>query len=73
MIAIHCHQPLQAFVEKMRPKETSLGHFRSSGTASTIGTRLYWSLIAKKDVEGLRKVIVPEMVAINALLGVQQL
>ena len=73
MIAMHCRQPLQAFVDKMRPKETSLGHFRSVGTASTIGRRLHWSMIAKKDVEGLRKVIMSEMVAINVLLGVQQL
>jgi len=73
MIAIHCHQPLQAFVEKMRLKETRLGHFRSAGTASTIGTRLHWSLIVKKDVDDLRKVTVSEMVAINVLLGVQQL
>jgi hypothetical protein len=73
MIAMHCHQPLQAFIDKMRPKETSLGHFRSAGTASTIGRRLHWSLIAKKEVEDMRKVIMSEMVAINVLLGVQQL
>jgi hypothetical protein len=30
-------------------------------------------MIAKKDVEDLRKVIMSEMVAINVLLGVQQL
>jgi hypothetical protein len=73
LIAIHCQQPLQAFIQKMRLSETSLGHFRTSGTISTVARRLHWSLIDKKDVEGLRKVVVSEMVAINILLGVQQL
>lgn len=73
MIAIHCHRPLQAFVENMKLKEAKLGHFKSAGTISNVGTRLHWSLISRKDVEGLRKFIVSEMVAINVLMGVQQL
>jgi hypothetical protein len=73
LIAIHCQQPLQAFIQKMKLREPSLGHFRTSGTIRTVGRRLHWSLIDKKDVEGLRKVVVSEMVAINILLGLQQL
>jgi hypothetical protein len=72
-IAMHCQQPLLAFIDKIRPKETSLGHFRTAGTISAIGGRLHWSLITRKDVEDLRKVVVSEMVAINVLLGMQQL
>ena len=72
-IAIHCHQPLQAFVNKMRPSEKSLGHIRSSSTLSAVGRRLHWSLITKNDVDELRKVIMSEMVTINTLLGIQQL
>ena len=72
-IAIHCHQPIQAFVDKMRPSEKSLGHGRSCTTLSTIGHRLHWSLITRKDVDGLRQSIMSEMIAINMLLGMQQL
>lgn len=72
-IAIHCHQPIQAFISKMRPSDKSLGHVRSSTTLSTIGHRLHWSLITKKDVDHLRKIIMPELIAINMLLGMQQL
>jgi hypothetical protein len=73
IIAMHCHQPLQAFIDKMRSKEPSLGHFRSASTISTIGNRLHWSLITRKDVEHLKKVVLSQMVAINILLGTQQL
>lgn len=72
-IAIHCHQPIQAFINKMRPSDKSLGHVRSSTTLSTIGHRLHWSLITRKDVDHLRKIIMPELIAINMLLGMQQL
>ena len=72
-IAIHCHQPIQAFVNKMRPSDKSLGHVPSSRTLSTIGHRLHWSLITRKDVDDLRKVIMSEMIAINMLVGMQQL
>ena len=72
-IAIHCHQPIQAFVNKMRPSDKSLGHARSSTTFSHIGQRLHWSLITKKDVDDLRKIIMSEMIAINMLLGIQQM
>lgn len=72
-IAIHCLQPLQTLADKMQVKEGSLGHFRTIRSLNTIGTRLHWSMIAQKDVDELRKVILSEMVAINILLGVQQL
>jgi hypothetical protein len=72
-IATHCLQPLQAMAEKMRAKESSLGHFRTTGGLANIGTRVHWSLIARKDVDELRKVILAEMVAINMLLSAQQL
>lgn len=72
-IAMHCLQPLQAMAEKMRAKESSLGHFRTAGSLVNIGTRVHWSLIARKDVDELRKVVLAEMVAINMLLSAQQL
>ncbi|KAH7008663.1 hypothetical protein EDB80DRAFT_872466 [Ilyonectria destructans] len=72
-IAIHCNQPLQAFIQKMRVKEKGLGHFRTSGLLASVGTRLHWSMISRKDVEDLRKVLLSEMLAINILLGTHQL
>jgi hypothetical protein len=72
-IATHCLQPLQAMADKMRSKESSLGHFRTTTCLVNIGTRVHWSLIARKDVDELRKVILAEMVAINILLSTQQL
>ena len=72
-IAIHCHQPVQAFINKMRGSEKTMGHFRASTTLSTIGRKLHWSLVTKNDVDDLRKVIMSEMIAINMLLGLQQL
>ncbi|KAI0377775.1 hypothetical protein F5Y04DRAFT_291644 [Hypomontagnella monticulosa] len=72
-IAMHCLQPLQALADKMQVKENSLGHFRTTRSLSTVGTRLHWSMIAQKDVDELRKVILSEMVAITMLLSVQQL
>jgi len=72
-IAIHCYQPLQVFISKMRFKESSLGHFRTAGTLGAVGAWLHWSMVAEQDVDDLRKVILSEMVAINMLLSVQQL
>ena len=72
-ITIHCHQPIQAFVSKMRASQKSLGPMSSSTTLTTISHKLHWSLIARKDVDELRKVIMSEMIAINMLLGMQQL
>ena len=72
-IALHCHQPVQAFIHKMRPSNVSLGHVSSSRTLSTIGRRLHWSLVTRGDVDELRKVIMSEMVAVNMLLAIQQL
>ena len=73
LIAIHCRQPLLVFINKMRLNDVALGHFRTSATISSIGRRLHWSMISKRDVGELRKVAVSQMVAINVLLGLQQL
>ena len=72
-IALHCRPVLQSFMDKMRSSESSLGTMRSVGGMSAIGKRLHWSVITRKDVDELRKVLLSEMVAINTLLGVQQL
>ncbi|OTA90110.1 hypothetical protein M434DRAFT_14144 [Hypoxylon sp. CO27-5] len=72
-IAIHCLQPLQTLADKMQAKESSLGHFRTTGSLSNIGTRLHWSMIAQKDIDEFRKTILSEMAAINILLSSQQL
>ncbi|EXL54410.1 hypothetical protein FOCG_05279 [Fusarium oxysporum f. sp. radicis-lycopersici 26381] len=72
-IIMHCGQPLQSMAEKMRAKESSLGHFKTTRSLSSIGTRLHWSMIAQGDVEELRKTIMSQMAAINILLSVQQI
>ena len=72
-IIIHCYRPLQAFLDKMRSKEGSLGHFRTTRTLSNVSTRLHWSMIMQKDVDDIRKIILSQMTAINMLLSVQQL
>ncbi|RYC96184.1 hypothetical protein BFJ63_vAg1057 [Fusarium oxysporum f. sp. narcissi] len=72
-IIMHCRQPLQSMAEKMRAKESSLGHFKTTRSLSSIGTRLHWSMIAQGDVEELRKTIMSQMAAINILLSVQQM
>ncbi|KLP11417.1 uncharacterized protein FFB20_12586 [Fusarium fujikuroi] len=71
-IAIYCVQPLQSMADKMRSKESSLGHFRTTRSLVSIGTRLHWSMIDQTDVEGLRKVLLSQMTAINTLLSIQQ-
>ncbi|KAI0977610.1 hypothetical protein F4678DRAFT_19779 [Xylaria arbuscula] len=72
-IVMHCLPPIQALINKMRSKQSALGHYRSTRSLSNIGTRLHWSMIAQKDVEDLRTTILSEMVAINMLLNAQQL
>lgn len=72
-IVVHCSQPLQGMADKMRSKEGSLGHFRTTRSLSSIGTRLHWSMVAQSDVDAFRKTIMSEMAAINILLSVQQL
>lgn len=49
----------------MRAKEGSLGHFRTTRSLANIGTRLHWSLVSRKDIDGLRMTILSEMLAIN--------
>jgi hypothetical protein len=73
VIAMHCLQPLQAFISKMHGKEPSLGHFRTTRSLSSFGTRLHWSMVSKSDVDDLRKIILSEMVAIGLLLSMQHL
>ncbi|KAK7926855.1 hypothetical protein PG985_003853 [Apiospora marii] len=72
-IILHCQQPLQTWAAKMRSKEASLGHFRSTKSLSSIGTRIHWSMIAKNDIDELRKTILSEMGAIMLLMGVRQM
>lgn len=72
-VAIHCLQPLRALSAKMEAKQSSLGHFRANGTLRAMGTRLHWSMVAKQDIDELRKTVLSEIVAINVLLSVQQL
>ncbi|RSL68999.1 hypothetical protein CEP54_002571 [Fusarium duplospermum] len=72
-IVCHCSQPLQAMADKMRAKDGSLGHFRTTRNLSSIGTRLHWSMVAQSDVDAFRKTMMSEMAAINILLSVQQL
>ena len=73
--AIQCHQPLLTFIEKMRLKEETLGvnNGRRAMALTTLGRRLHWSLIAKKDLDELRKVVVAGMTAVNMMLCMQQL
>lgn len=72
-IAMHCHGPLRVFLDKMRPKAGTLGHFGKTTTISNVGLRLHWSIVTQKDVEGLRKIIISEMVAITILLSMRQI
>ncbi|PNP55823.1 hypothetical protein THARTR1_04043 [Trichoderma harzianum] len=71
-IVMHCLTLLQALVNKMRLKESSLGHFRTS-SLSNIGTRIHWSMIAKQDIDEVRMTVSSETVAINMLLTAQSL
>ncbi|KAI7762228.1 hypothetical protein LZL87_006623 [Fusarium oxysporum] len=70
-IVIYCAQPLQSMADKMRTKETSLGHFKTTRSLSSIGTRLHWSMVGLSDVEELRKTVMSQMAAINVLLNDQ--
>jgi len=40
-IATHCLIPLQAMADKMRSKEASLGHFQTTQSLVSIGTRIH--------------------------------
>lgn len=72
-VALHCQQPLLDFIEKMRQREPNLGNFRTAGTLAAVRTRLHWSLVSRADVEGLRRVLLSEMLALNVLLATHQL
>ncbi|KAG7411970.1 hypothetical protein Forpe1208_v009379 [Fusarium oxysporum f. sp. rapae] len=69
-IVIYCAQPLQSMAGKMRTKENSLGHFKTTRSLNSIGTRLHWSMVGLSDVEELRKTVISQMAAINVLLNV---
>ncbi|KAF5585822.1 hypothetical protein FPANT_7376 [Fusarium pseudoanthophilum] len=71
-IVIYCARPLQSMADKMRSKESSLGHFKTTRSLRSIGTRLHWSMIGLDDVQELRKTVMSQMAAINVLLSVQQ-
>lgn len=70
-IVIYCVQPLQSMADKMRSIESSLGHFRTTRSLGSIGTRLHWSMIDQSDIEELRKILLSQIAAINTLLSVQ--
>lgn len=72
-IALHSGRPLQHFIDIMHGNETALGHFRTRSALRSIGTRLHWSMIAKRDVEELRAALLSNMLAINILLSTVQL
>ncbi|KAI1049793.1 hypothetical protein LB506_001937 [Fusarium annulatum] len=71
-IVLCCAQPLQFIADKMRSKESSLGHFRTTRSLVSIGARLHWSMIDQADVEGFRKILLSQMTAINTLSSIQQ-
>ncbi|KAF5617049.1 general transcriptional corepressor ssn6 [Fusarium tjaetaba] len=71
-IVIYCARPLQSMSDKMRSKESSLGHFKTTRSPRSGGTRLHWSMIGLDDVQELRKTVMSQMAAINVLLSVQQ-
>ncbi|EXA41350.1 hypothetical protein FOVG_09843 [Fusarium oxysporum f. sp. pisi HDV247] len=58
--------------DRMRTKETSLGHFKITKNLRRIGTRLHWSMVGLADVQELRETVISQMAAINVLLIVQQ-
>ena len=67
-IAFHCRLPLQQFIDRLHGKERALGHFRTRSLVS-IGTRLHWSMVARKDVDELRNTLLSGMLAISVLQG----
>ncbi|TVY61385.1 hypothetical protein Focb16_v013181 [Fusarium oxysporum f. sp. cubense] len=71
-IVIYCAQPLQSMADRMRTKETILGHFKTTKNLRSIGTRLHWSMVGLADVQELRETVISQMAAINVLLIVQQ-
>jgi hypothetical protein len=71
---LHCQPALQAFSQKMRTKESSLGALRNTKSlGSSIGKRLHWSMIEAKDVHDLRQTVLAEMGAITMLMSASQL
>ncbi|EWG38526.1 hypothetical protein FVEG_01719 [Fusarium verticillioides 7600] len=70
-IVIYCAQPLQSMADKMRSKESSLGHFKTTRSLRSVGTRLHWSMVGIDDVQELRKTVMSQMAALSVLLSVQ--
>ncbi|KAK3314160.1 hypothetical protein B0H66DRAFT_594935 [Apodospora peruviana] len=60
-IAMHCLIPLQAMADKMRVKEGSLGHFRTTRSLANIGARLHWSMISPHSNSVRSKGLSPEV------------
>ncbi|KAK3384053.1 hypothetical protein B0T24DRAFT_688964 [Lasiosphaeria ovina] len=73
-ISLHCSQSLQNFLAKMHGLEKDLGPFRvTTPTLQSIGARLTWSMVGKKDVDELRKILQSKMLDMNILQGTLQL
>ncbi|RBQ77406.1 hypothetical protein FVER14953_01719 [Fusarium verticillioides] len=70
-IVIYCAQPLQSMADKMRSKESNLGHFKTTRSLRSVGTRLHWSMVGIDDVQELRKTVMSQMAALSVLLSVQ--
>lgn len=70
---LHIQIPVQQFLEKMKVKEDTLAMRGSPRSFNAVRTQLHWSLVARKGVEELRKTVISALMAINVLLGVQQL
>ena len=72
-IALLCRMPLQRFIDQMHGKEHALGHRGTTTSMMThfhsVGTRLHWSLVGRKDVEELRCCLLSSMLSINILQG----
>ncbi|KAL9087610.1 MAG: hypothetical protein Q9165_006534 [Trypethelium subeluteriae] len=72
-ITLLCHRALEVFIDKMISKSHSLGCFRTANTLSSMGARLHWSMVARKDVSELRDVIISMNTSILMLLGMLQI
>ena len=71
-IADHCLRPIQAFLDTMKTYEDSLGPSKSFMSMGRIGKRWHWSVKYLGQVDGLRQLVMSDMVAIIAIQGTQQ-
>ncbi|CAK7212854.1 hypothetical protein SEUCBS140593_001648 [Sporothrix eucalyptigena] len=68
-IALFSRLPLQRFIDILHAKEGVLGHHGTARSLSSIGTRLHWSMVDRKDVGALRDTLFSGLLAINVLQG----